>query len=75
MNEVNKIVTIEQLKKAIQDYFKNITKEKILDHYLTDDDIDALYAEHLKLTYSVVENLEESLKAMANKGWLDDKLK
>lgn len=75
MSEVNKIVTIEQLKKAIQDYFKKITREKILDHYLTDDDIDALYAEHLKLTYSVVENLEESLKAMTNKGWLDDKLK
>lgn len=75
MSEVNKIVTIEQLKKAIQDYFKEITRKKILDHYLTDDDINSLYGEHLALTSSVVENLEESLKALANKGWLDDKLK
>lgn len=74
MSDVNKIVTIEQLKKATQDYHSQIVKKKILDNIITDSEVDSLYNDYFDSVSSGVENLEMTLSELNSSTWLDGRI-
>lgn len=75
MSDVNKIVTIEQLKKAVQDYHGQFTKQKILDYTLTNEDIDAFHAKYFDKENNEIDNIRKSLEELEGENWLSEYFK
>lgn len=73
--KLNKIVTIDQLKKFAEDYFTHITKKKILDYVLTVDEVDSGIYSYLKINendMSDIRNLNDTLKDLEGDKWTAD---
>lgn len=74
--KLNKIVTIDQLKKFAEDYFTHVTKKKILDYVLTVDEVESeIYNSYLKINeanISDIRNLNDTLKELESDNWIAD---